>query len=86
MPPRVAQLATDMALISTPANPARSRPFAGASDFMYAGAATPDGKVVIAGGQDGILRLWNGATGTSIATFEPPKPPTPEPQKTAAAK
>ena len=61
-----------------------ARTFAGATDYMYAGATTPDGKVVIAGGQDGILRLWNGTTGTSIATFEPPKAPTPEPQKTAA--
>ena len=61
-----------------------ARTFAGATDYMYAGAATPDGKVVIAGGQDGILRLWNGTTGSSIATFEPPKAPTPEPQKTAA--
>lgn len=63
-----------------------ARTFAGASDFMYSGAATPDGKVVIAGGQDGILRVWNGANGSSIATFEPPKAPTPEPQKTAAVK
>lgn len=61
-----------------------ARSFSGASDFMYAGAATPDGKVVIAGGQDGILRIWNGANGNSIATFEPPKAATPEPQKTAA--
>ncbi len=61
-----------------------ARTFAGASDFMYAGAGTPDGKVVIAGGQDGSLRIWNGTTGTSIATFEPPKAPTTEPQKTAA--
>jgi len=39
---------------------------------------------VIAGGQDGILRVWNGVNGNSITTFEPPKAPTPEPQKTAA--
>ncbi len=63
-----------------------ARTFAGASDFMYAGAATPDGKVVIAGGQDGVLRVWNGVNGSSIATFEPPKAATPEPQKTAAVK
>ena len=63
-----------------------ARSFAGASDFMYAGAATPDGRVIIAGGQDGILRVWNGANGQSITTFEPPKAATPEPQKTAAVK
>ena len=61
-----------------------ARTFAGASDFMYAGAATPDGRIVIAGGQDGVLRVWNGANGNSIATFEPPKAAAPEPQKTAA--
>lgn len=63
-----------------------ARTFAGATDFMYSAAATPDGKVVIAGGQDGVLRVWNGANGSSIATFEPPKAPAPEPQKTAAVK
>lgn len=62
------------------------RSFAGATDFEYATAGTPDGKVVIAGGQDGILRVWNGVNGTSSITFEPPKAPTPEPQKTAAVK
>ncbi|MBI5799947.1 MAG: hypothetical protein HZA92_04360 [Verrucomicrobia bacterium] len=61
-----------------------ARTFAGAADFMYSGATTPDGKIVIGGGQDGILRVWNGATGTSITTFEPPKAATPEPQRTAA--
>ena len=61
-----------------------ARTFSGASDFMYAGAATPDGRIVIAGGQDGVLRVWNGANGNSIATFEPPKAAAPEPQKTAA--
>jgi len=60
------------------------RSFSGATDFEYATAATPDGKIVIAGGQDGILRVWNGVNGSSITTFEPPKAPTPEPQKTAA--
>ena len=60
------------------------RSFSGATDFEYATAATPDGKIVIAGGQDGILRVWNGVNGNSITTFEPPKAPTPEPQKTAA--
>lgn len=60
------------------------RSFSGATDFEYATAATPDGKIVIAGGQDGILRVWNGVNGSSITTFEPPKAPLPEPQKTAA--
>ena len=48
------------------------RSFSGNTDFVYAAAAKPDGKIVIAGGQDGVLRVWNGATGTAIASFEPP--------------
>lgn len=48
------------------------RSFAGAKDFVNAVAATPDGKVVIAGGQDGVLRFWNGADGKLIREFTPP--------------
>lgn len=69
-------------LINEAGNDARS--FAGAKDFMYSAAATPDGKVVIAGGQDGVLRVWNGANGNSLATFEPPATAPAAPQKTAA--
>jgi len=36
------------------------RSFAGASDYVYATATTPDGEVIIAGGADGVLRVWNG--------------------------
>jgi len=49
------------------------RSFAGASDFVFSAAATPNGKIVIAGGEDSILRIWNGTDGKPIATFEPPK-------------
>ena len=48
------------------------RSFAGFTDFVYAAAATPDGSVVVAGGQDGVLRVWNGTNGQVIATFAPP--------------
>jgi WD40 repeat protein len=37
--------------------------FKGAKDFLYSAAATPDGKWIIAGGQDGILWVWDGVTG-----------------------
>jgi len=30
----------------------------GAADYMQAGAATPDGKVIVAGGQDSVLLVW----------------------------
>ncbi|MEW6304094.1 MAG: c-type cytochrome domain-containing protein [Verrucomicrobiota bacterium] len=51
------------------------RRYPGATPFVFAAAATPDGKLVVAGGEDGVLRVWNGADGKLIAAFEPPKPP-----------
>ena len=48
------------------------RTFDGVADFMYACAVTPDGKIVIAGGQDGVLRIWDGADGKVRAAFAPP--------------
>jgi WD40 repeat protein len=48
------------------------RSFAGAKDFVNAVAATPDGKVVIAGGQDGVLRIWNGTDGKLLKEFSAP--------------
>ena len=34
--------------------------FAGAKGYQYAVTATPDGQTLIAGGSDGILRVWSG--------------------------
>jgi WD40 repeat protein len=34
---------------------------------------TADGKVIIAGGQDSVLRVWKD-DGNAIVTFDPPKP------------
>jgi WD40 repeat protein len=48
------------------------RQFPGAGGFEYAAAATRDGAVVIAGGEDGILRVWEGATGKEIVQFPVP--------------
>ncbi|HKS37001.1 MAG TPA: hypothetical protein VJW76_07420, partial [Verrucomicrobiae bacterium] len=47
------------------------RAFAGTTDFVYSAAATPDGRIVIAGGQDSVLRVWNGTNGELIASFAP---------------
>ncbi|MSR42814.1 MAG: hypothetical protein EXS29_01570 [Pedosphaera sp.] len=49
------------------------RAFTGGTDFMYASAATPDGRWVVAGGLDSVLRVWNGVSGTALNSFEPPK-------------
>jgi len=42
------------------------------SDFLYCLAATPDGGLIIAAGQDGILRIWNARTGQLTATCGAP--------------
>jgi len=50
------------------------RTFPGAADFMNSSAVSPDGRIVVAGGQDSILRVWNGSDAKVIAIFEPPAP------------
>ena len=50
------------------------RAFSGATDFVNSAAATPDGRIVVAGGQDSVLRVWNGTNGELIASFPPPAP------------
>jgi WD40 repeat protein len=49
------------------------RTYGGAADFVYNLDCTPDGRVIAAGGQDSVLRVWN-AAGQVLRTFEPPKP------------
>ncbi|MEZ6122807.1 MAG: c-type cytochrome domain-containing protein [Planctomycetaceae bacterium] len=47
------------------------REFGGCPDYVYCSATTADGTIVVAGCEDGILRVWNGANGQSVATFGP---------------
>ena len=42
--------------------------FSGVSDFMYSVRCSADGMTVVAGGQDGVLRIWD-KNGKSIAAF-----------------
>lgn len=44
--------------------------FAGATDYVYAVRASRDGTLVVSGGQDGVLRVWD-QQGKPIATFPP---------------
>ncbi|HET6246803.1 MAG TPA: c-type cytochrome domain-containing protein [Tepidisphaeraceae bacterium] len=46
------------------------RSYSGPTDFMYTLCATPDGTTLVAGGQDGVLRVWNAATGAPTETFD----------------
>ena len=59
------------------------RTFGGAGDFVYAVASTPEGKVVAAGGEDGVVRLYNGTDGKVIKEMLPPsaEPKKDEPKK-----
>jgi hypothetical protein len=53
------------------ANGEKVRSFEGATDFMNCAAATPDGSAIVAGGQDGVLHVWNGTNGQKMASFVP---------------
>jgi WD40 repeat protein len=46
--------------------------YGGATDFIYAVGASPDGLVVAAGGQEGIVRVYNGANSQLTRTLLPP--------------
>jgi WD40 repeat protein len=49
------------------------RIFPEVADFMQSAAVSADGKIVVAGGQDSVLRVWNAADGKALATYPPPK-------------
>jgi WD40 repeat protein len=49
------------------------RPYGGGTDFMYSSDATFDGSVVAGGGQDSVLRIWNGTDGKPDKSFDPPQ-------------
>jgi len=54
-------------------NPANVRDLAGVTDVMHAGDVSRDGKIAVAGGEAGVLRVWNVADGKALGTFDPPK-------------
>jgi WD40 repeat protein len=49
-----------------------TRNFGGSGDFLYAVGVSPDGAVVAAGGEEGIVRLYNGTNGQLIKALVPP--------------
>lgn len=48
------------------------RDYGGPADFMYSVRTSADGKVIAAGGQDSIVRVWD-ENGQTIINFDPPK-------------
>ncbi len=59
-------------LMRNAANGGNVRNYGGSSDFVYSVGASADGKTIVAGGQDGVMRIWQEG-GQVIAAFEPPK-------------
>jgi WD40 repeat protein len=57
------------------ANGGMVRQFAAANDFLFAVAATADGSLVAAGGQEGSAFVFNGEDGTRITTLAPKSAP-----------
>ncbi len=57
------------------------RDFPGTSEYMYSVTASADGKTILAGGLDSVLRVWNDQ-GQELAKFSPP--PRASGEKTAA--
>lgn len=54
-------------------SPRDVRAFREGASFMHAAVATSDGRLVIGGGRDGVLHVWNGENAYPVASFEPPK-------------
>ncbi len=46
--------------------------FSGNKDFVYAIAVSNDKKILVTGGQEGIVRVYNGDNGTLVRTLLPP--------------
>lgn len=49
------------------------RSFSGATDYVYGVTATDDLGTVVAGGEDGVLRVWNGNDGKLRYEVKPPQ-------------
>jgi hypothetical protein len=59
----------------TAQNGSNFRNFGGSTDYMYAAAASRNQKLVVAGGEDGVIRVWNGDNAQVVRSFEPPAAP-----------
>ncbi len=53
-------------------NGGNARNFSGNNDFLYAIGVSPDGAIVAAGGEEGVVRLYNGNNAQLIKALLPP--------------
>ncbi len=53
-------------------NGGNTRNFSAGSDFLQCVGVSPDGSVMAVGGQEGVVRLYNGNSGALIKTLLPP--------------
>jgi len=49
-----------------------ARNFGGNNDYLYAVGVSSDGSIVAAGGEEGVVRLYNGSNGQLIKSLSPP--------------
>ena len=45
------------------------RSIANLPDYMQATASTPNGAMLIGGGEDSLLRVWDGTSGKELVAF-----------------
>jgi WD40 repeat protein len=62
-------------------NGGNTRNFGGSPDYLYALGVSPDGALVAAGGQDGVVRVYNGTNGQLVKSLLPPEAAPPAPPK-----
>lgn len=56
-----------------PGNGSAAREFKGNADYVYRIATNTDGTLVVSGGEDGTVRVWNAADAAEIAKFDAPQ-------------
>ena len=53
----------------TASNGQPAREFKGSTDYVYRATTTPEGTLVVSGGEDGTVRVWNAADAVEIVNF-----------------